>query len=289
MKYGIFYAYWVTDWSANYCDYVKKVKNLGYDVLEIGAGDLLTMSDAELAKLRDVSREYELAISCNLGPPKSKDVGSSDPDVRAAGVKYLCDIMSKMKIVGTDTLIGALYTFWPYDFHDLDKKAMWARSVDSMKKVGACADDLGIKVCLEVLNRFESNLLNTAAEGIQYCKDVDHKSVGLLLDTFHMNIEEDSIGDAIRSAGSLLRHVHVGEANRKLPGLGHNMPWDEIGQALRDIGYKDMVVMEPFMQAGGTVGSDIKVWRDLTGGADAAKMDEMAAAAVKFLRSKLEG
>lgn len=287
MKYGIFYAYWVNNWGADYCEYVPKVKRLGFDMLEIGAGDLLKMSDREIEKLRDVSREYEIAISCNLGPPKSKDVGSSDASVRAAGVQFLCDIMKKMTILGSDTLIGALYTFWPYDFVDLDKEAIWARSVASMKKVGECADTLGVNICLEALNRFESNLINTAEEGVRYCRDVDHKSVKLLLDTFHMNIEEDNMGDAIRLTGDLLGHVHIGEGNRKLPGMGH-LPWAEIGKALRDIGYTGGVVMEPFMQQGGTVGSDIKVWRDLTGGADSAKMDSMAADAVKFLRKNFE-
>ena len=103
-----------------------------------------------------------------------------------------------------------------------------------------------------------------------------------------MNIEEDDLPDAIRKAGNLLAHVHVGEGNRKLPGMGH-LPWAEIGQALRDIGYDKMVVMEPFMKSGGTVGSDIKVWRDLSGGADEAGMDKMIADSLVFLKKQFVG
>ena len=81
--------------------------------------------------------------------------------------------------------------------------------------------------------------------------------------------------------------MHVGEGNRKLPGMGH-LPWAEIGKALRDIGYNGMVVTEPFMKAGGQIGRDIKVWRDLSGGADEATMDKYIADAMVFLRNNFE-
>ena len=88
-----------------------------------------------------------------------------------------------------------------------------------------------------------------------------------------MNIEEDSLPDAVRMAGDRLGYMHVGESNRKVPGKGH-LPWDDIGKALRDIGFDGNVVMEPFVTMGGQIGDDIKVWRDLSGGADEAQMDK---------------
>jgi len=118
---------------------------------------------------------------------------------------------------------------------------------------------------------------------VRFCNEVDRKSVRLLLDTFHMNIEEDNIPDAIRRAGDLLAHVHVGEGNRKLPGMG-SLDWKAIGKALNDIGYDGMVVMEPFMKTGGSVGRDIKVWRDLSGGADEAQMDKYIKDSLTFLK-----
>ena len=289
MKYGTLYSYWSKDgnWGGNYAELCHKAKAVGLDVLEVGAGDLLNLSDAELAEIRATAKELGLEISANLGPPKDKDVSSADENVRAAGVKFLCDIMHQMVKLDSKILIGALYNSWPYDFVDIDKPALWERAVDSMQKVGDEADRLGITIALEVLNRFETCLLTDCEEGVRFCRDVNRKSVKLLLDTFHMNIEEDSLPAAIRRAGGLLAHVHVGEGNRKLPGMGH-LPWNDIGKALRDIGYNGMVVMEPFMKAGGKIGSDIKVWRDLSGGADAAKMDEMMANAVKFLHSSFD-
>jgi D-psicose/D-tagatose/L-ribulose 3-epimerase len=136
-----------------------------------------------------------------------------------------------------------------------------------------------------VVNRFETHILNTCKEGIDFCKQVDNKNVKILLDTFHMNIEEDNIPDAIRLAGDMLGHLHVGEGNRKLPGEG-SLPWGEIGKALRDIGFDKGVVMEPFYFQGGQVGKDIKVWRDLSEGASVAEMDRRIASSLEYLKSQ---
>lgn len=288
MKFGTLYAYWTHEWVADYFKIADKCRKVGFDVMEIGASHLLDMSDGEIEKLRDYCKDLNLEISCNLGPPKSKDISSKDPSVRAAGVKYLTDILYQMKKLGSKVLIGALYNCWPHDFIDVDKDAMWERSVSEMKKVAAVADKLEIDLCLEVLNRFESPLVNDCDEGIKYCKDVGHKSCKLLLDTFHMNIEEDDLPAAFRKAGKLLGHVHVGESNRKLPGMGH-LPWAEMGKALRDIGFDGCVVMEPFMKMGGQVASDIKVYRDLSNGADEETMDKYIADSLVFLKNNFEG
>ena len=155
--------------------------------------------------------------------------------------------------------------------------------MESCQVMGKTAQVLGINMCLEVVNRFETPVLNTAEEAVRFCHEVGNPNVQILLDTFHMNIEEDNQADAIRTAGTLLGHLHVGEGNRKLPGQG-SLPWGEIGQALRDIGYTGGVVMEPFVLQGGQVGKDIKVWRDLSGGADEKQLDRAAAAALETLK-----
>ncbi len=283
MRFGILYAYWTREWSGDYLYYAKKVKELGFDILEISAGDLLRMHDSEISVLRDLSKSLDLEISCNIGPPKQYDVASSDPAVRAAGIQFLTDIMKKMDLLDSRTLVGVMYTYWPNDFTDLDKPALWSRGVESCQVMGKTAQVLGINMCLEVVNRFETPVLNTAEEAVRFCHEVGNRNVQILLDTFHMNIEEDNQADAIRTAGTLLGHLHVGEGNRKLPGQG-SLPWGEIGQALRDIGYTGGVVMEPFVLQGGQVGKDIKVWRDLSGGADEKQLDRAAAAALETLK-----
>jgi len=289
MKIGTHFAYWGNTWSVDYIELCHRAKKCGLDVLEVGAGDLVTMSDSELEALRTTAKELGLEISANLGPPKDKDISNADPAIRAAGVKFLCDILDQMVKIDCKILIGACYNCWPYDFVDTDKEALLDRAVEGMKIVGEHADKLGLTIALEILNRFESCMINTLDEGIAFCERVGKNSVKLLLDTFHMNIEEvEDIPTVLRRGGNWVAHVHVGEANRMLPGTGH-LDWAEIGKALRDIGYDAKVVMEPFLLTGGEVGPAIKVWRDLSGGADAEKMDEMMATAVNFLRSNLNG
>lgn len=284
MKFGTLYAYWTHEWTGDYKYFAKKVADIGFDILEISAGDLLKMSDGEISELKAISKDLGIEISSNIGPAKQYDVASSNESVRENGIKFLSDIMKKMDKLDSRAIVGVMYTYWPNDFSDLDKDALWERSVKSVKRLGTVADSLGIDLCLEVVNRFETPLLNTAAEGVKYCQDVDCASVKLLLDTFHMNIEEDDLPAAIRTAGKYLGHLHVGEGNRKLPGMGH-LPWNDIGKALNEIGFDKGVVMEPFMMMGGKVGSDIKVWRDLTDGADADTMDKNIKSSLDFLRS----
>ena len=125
-------------------------------------------------------------------------------------------------------------------------------------------------------------------EGVAFVREVDVPAVKVMLDTFHMNIEEDSIGGAIRSAKGLLGHFHTGECNRRVPGRGRT-PWHEIATALADIGYDGTVCMEPFVRMGGKVGEDIKIWRELEPGIDEAKMDADAKAALDFERIVFEG
>ncbi len=288
MKFGTLYAYWTNEWHGDYKMFAKKVKNIGFDILEISAGDLLTMSTKQIDELKAVAKDLGISISSNIGSPKDKDVASKDPKVRNAGIQFLTDIMKAMDRLDSRILAGVIYTYWPCEFDNTDKPAIWERGVKSVKELGKVAHDLGIDYCLEVVNRFETNILNTCAEAIQYCKDVDCNSVKILLDTFHMNIEEDNIADAIRLAGDYLGHVHVGEGNRKPPGQG-SLPWNEIGKALRDINFKQGIVMEPFVIMGGKVGEDIKVWRDLSDGADMATMDKNIKESLVFLKKAFLG
>ena len=288
MKFGTSFAYWTNEWTGDYKYFAKKVRALGFDVLEIAAGDLLKMSDGELEDLKALAKDLGLEICSNIGPPKRYDVASSDPAVRAAGIEFLTGIMKKMDRLDSRYLIGVTYTYWPNDYSDLDKGAIWARGVESVKTMGKTAQELGIYLCLEVVNRFETLVLNTAEEAVQFCNEVGNPNVKILLDTFHMNIEEDNLAEAIRSTGSLLAYMHIGEGNRKVPGQGH-LPWAEMGKALRDIGFDSRVVMEPFVKQGGQVGKDIKVFRDLSGGADEAKMDAGIKAGLEFLKAKFLG
>lgn len=287
MKYGTLYSYWSHEWVCDYPAVAKKVRAAGCDILEVGAPHIAAMTDAQLAELKAAAEDNGLILTTNIGPSKDQDLASPDPAIRKNGLDFLTGVLRAMDKIGSKSLVGAMYSFWPCDFKYTDKEAAWDTSIAEMKKLAAVAEDLGIDLCQEVLNRFETYIMTNAAEGVEYCKRVDSPRCKVLLDTFHMNIEEDNIPAAIRLTGDYLGHIHVGEANRKLPGQG-SLDWKAIAAAVHDLHYDGNVVMEPFLLKGGSVGKDIKVWRDLSNGADEAKMDQMLADAVKFLHANFD-
>lgn len=283
MKFGTLYSYWGHEWKCDYAETMKKVSDIGFDILEVGAPHLAEMTDEQLSEMNRTAKGFGLTLTSNIGPSKDKDLASADSRIREAGVKYLIDIMKAMDKIDSRSLVGAMYSFWPCDFREVDKEGAWERSIAAMKEVAKAAEELGIECCQEVLNRYETYIMTDCEEGLKYCELVGSKNVNLLLDTFHMNIEEDNIPEAIRKSGSMIGHIHVGEANRKLPGMG-SLPWREIGRALRDVGYGKGVVMEPFLLEGGKVAEDIKVWRDLSGHADRETMDHYIRESLQFLK-----
>jgi D-psicose/D-tagatose/L-ribulose 3-epimerase len=288
MKYGIYYAYWETEWVADYKYYIEKVARLGFDILEIAATPILGYSEKEMAGLRACAVDHGITLTAGHGPTAEQNLASPDPRVAAAAKAFFTELLKRLHKLDIHLIGGALYSYWPVDYSQaIDKPGDWARSVAAVREIAKVAEDCGVDYCLEVLNRFENYMINTAEEGVAFVEEVGNPRVKVMLDTFHMNIEEDSIGGAIRTAGSRLGHLHTGECNRRVPGKGR-VPWAEIGSALHDIGYDGSVVMEPFVRMGGTVGSNIKVWRDISRGADQARLDEDAREALVFSRYLLE-
>jgi len=282
MKHGIYYAYWEKEWQADYIYYVSKAATIGFDILEIAATPLPDYTDLKLAQLRASAAHNGLILTCGHGPSFDQNLASNDPDIVKNAKTYyikLLKILSKLdiRIIG-----GGIYSYWPVDYSKpLDKQGDWSRAVENVREVAKVARELGIDYCLEVLNRFEGYMLNTADEAVKFVEQVDLDNVKIMLDTFHMNIEESSLGGAIRTSGSKLGHLHTGECNRNVPGRGR-IPWTEIAEALKDINYSGAAVMEPFVLQGGQVGQDIKVWRSIVDQNDEASLDKAAADALQF-------
>ena len=285
MKYGIYYAYWAKEWGGDFLPYIEKVKKLGFDVLEVACGAFDKDADETFRELRRAAEYHGLLLSGGYGPRPEHNLASPDESAVERTLAFYADVFRKMELAGIDRIGGALYSYWPVDFASgFDKAADTERSVKNMCRLADLAADRGVTLCMESLNRFEGYMINESYEDVDYVKAVDKPNVKAMLDTFHMNIEEDSLTGAIEKTKGFLGHFHVGEANRRCPYPGGRMDWAAIGDALRGIGYDGYVVMEPFVRMGGTVGKNVSLWRDLSGGADDARLDAEAAASVKYLR-----
>ena len=212
-------------------------------------------------------------------------MASADVEVRKNGVKFLKKIAEAVAYMGHKQIGGIIYGCWPGKMPaGEDRRSCVDRSVASMREAVKTAEDRGVYFNVEVVNRFEQFIMNTAAEALDYIRCVGSGHCRILLDTFHLNIEEDNIGKAIVGAGKHMGHFHIGETNRRAPGRGR-MPWDEIFNSLHRAGYEGAISMEPFLMPGGQVGRDISVYRDLRDGLD---LDAEARRALEFVRAKLK-
>ncbi len=281
-KLGIFVNFWENTWKVDLKKYIKKAADIGYDVLEFQAQALLDMTDGELLDIKNAANAVGIELTYSLGLDPAYDISSPDKAVREGGIEYLTRIMEQIGKMDGKLLSGVSYAGWGVP-DDADKAARWQHSVNSMKILAKTAEKLGITYGIEAVNRFEGILVNTAKEAREYVLAVGSPSVGILLDTYHMNIEEGNIGDAIRSAGDLLVGFHIGENNRTCPGRGH-LDWNEIFGALRDIDYKGRIVAEPFIMAGGEVGNAIFLWRDLIDDKSEASLDAEAAYMLDYVK-----
>ncbi len=294
MQHGIYYAYWESEWAGDYIYYIEKVAKLGFDVLEIAAGPLPEYTDEQLYTLKKCAEDNGIRLTVGYGPVAENNIASADPNVRAHALEFYKDLFQRMEKINANLIGGAIYSCWPIDYSKpLDKPGDWARGIEGVAKLGAIGRDYGIEtIGMEILNRFENHVLNTAKEGVEFVKSVHElepkaTNAKVMLDTFHMNIEETSIGDAIRTAGSLLGHLHTGECNRMVPGQGRT-PWREIHDALKEVKYDGVAVMEPFVIPGGQVGQDVKIWRCMVDDVSEEALDRDAKEALAFQRYMLD-
>lgn len=287
-KIGIFMNFWEKNWDADHKKYICKASKLGFDVLEFQAQPLLNVSDEYLRELKKIADDNNIELTYSLGLDKAYDISSDDATTRENGVEYLTAIMKKISVMEGKLISGVSYAGWGVPaITDINKERLAENSIGCMRKLTKIAEELNILYAVEAVNRFEGVVLNTAKEAVDYVSAVDSKNIGILLDTYHMNIEENSIGDAIRTAGDKLIGFHVGENNRSVPGRGH-LDWDEIFGALKDVEYKGRIVAEPFIVKGGEVGRDIYVWRDLINCTDEATLDKEALFMLDFEKKMLE-
>lgn len=285
-KIGIYYAYWTHDWDVDFHPFIDKAASLGFDILEVNAGTIAGMTSAERIALRSHAAERNITLSYCIGLPPKYDLASEDSTIRKNGIAYLQKIAEAIGEIGGGNLGGIIYSCWPMVMPagDFNKNEYVDRSIASMKEAVKSAVHNNVFYHMEVVNRFEQFIMNTCEEAIAYVNAVGSPNAKVMLDTFHMNIEEDFIGDAIKQAGNKLGHFHIGENNRMPPGYGH-IPWTEVGSALRKINYQGSVVMEPFLMPGGQIGRDIKVFRDLSSGFN---LDKEARKALLFVRGFLK-
>jgi len=271
MKYSVHAGLWMAQWTDEITPILKTVADLGYDGVEVS---LLGMSDEKAAALGKAVREFGLEVTCSDGLSIEKDITSPDQSTREAGIEYLKWAIRTTSLIGSRGLAGVLYA--PWGVYDPANKAIRAeRSADAFAAVEGELESCDVTLGLEAINRFETDLVNTSAEAVAMANASGSERVGVLLDTFHLNIEEKDIEGAITGAADKLMHFHVSDNDRGVPGSGH-VPWDTVISALSKIQYDSWIVAEMFVIAGNPASSDLNIWRHIE--PEATKAAEQALA-----------
>lgn len=266
---GIEVFYWLDRWSDDQTVCFEKARQAGFGGVEIS---LVAGCMPEVDRYRRLLADHGLGVACSTGLTPLLDVSSPDPEIRRAGIGHLIDALEIAAALGSPVLGGVTYAPWLHFPDDAELEPYLARSATSLAEVGRVAGGVGVDLCLEILNRFETFMLNTVEQGLAFLDLVDHQSVRLELDTFHMNIEEDDVGRAIRLAGDRLGHFQCAANNRRGPQHGRT-DWDEVKKALDDVAYHGWVVFETFPKPGVEVGRTTFTWRPLADDADAEARD----------------
>ena len=276
IKFGVNTLVWVLSFTKKEMSLLEKASSMGFDVIEITPGDEFRNLDPGMLRKALDDQNLEASLCGAIGG--EYDISSTDPSVRQNGINFLNDYSDWAKELGAKIIGGPLFSELGKKRYlsDEDRKAEWDRSADSLKSIGDHAAKNGVVIALEPINRFEIDMINTAEQGCRMCDQVANPSIKLMLDSFHMNIEEKSIGDAIRASKKHLVHFHTCSNNRGIPGDGL-IPWEEIKQALTDIDYKGYGVIESFAQ--GQVAAFANIWRPLV-----KNQDDIPGKGVNFLK-----
>ncbi len=258
---GIHALVWVGDTSpASVSTAIARTRETGYDLLEFSLHDSVAL---DTARARAELAAAGLAVACSRGLAPDADVSATDPAVVARGADLLHRSVQVTHDLGGQLLTGALYSaFRKYD-HPVSAAGR-ANIVAVLREVALEAARLDVVLGLEVCNRYETNVLNTAHDALRLADDVGADNVVIHLDSYHMNIEEDDFERPFREVGDRLGYVHVGENHRGHLGTGH-IDFDQFFATLVDIGYAGPVTFESFSSAVVMPGlsSDLAVWRDL--------------------------
>jgi D-psicose/D-tagatose/L-ribulose 3-epimerase len=292
-RYGTIFSYWSKDWNIDYFEVLRNASEADINCIEFHTVYTLDWPENKIKDFVNLAKDLDIEILFNGGVGHDMVTYSEDPAVRRKGIEHIKKFLCHAAKFGVKFFDGGYSEGWPSNPGKIltaaEKKCMLDRVIESIKEMVPVAADNGIIMSMEIVNRFEAFLVNTGKEARYVADAVDHPNFKITMDTYHMNIEEDSIEERINTIGKRhLGHVHLGESNRRLPGQGHQIDWDKVFNGLRSIGYSERLLLEPFTIAEGTIAQNVFLWRDLSNGAGKEQLTREMKEAIAFVKSKFE-
>lgn len=282
IKFGVSTWLWASPFSTETTALFPKIKEMGYDAVEIPVEDPALI---DVKKVKEALLRYELQPVVCGAFGTSRDLTHDDPSFHQTSFKYIQSCLDICEGLGAHFLAGPMYSAVGKArlISPEQKKIEWDRAATNLRKVCQMAAAKGLEIALEPLNRFESDLINTAEDVMKLINDINHPAAKVLLDGFHMNIEEPDIEKAILLVGDKLIHVQVSENYRGTPGTGQTR-WGAYRRGLEAIGYQGTVSIESFTPEIKELAGAVCIWRPL-----AHSQDGFAREGLQFLKQWANG
>jgi D-psicose/D-tagatose/L-ribulose 3-epimerase len=279
IEFGGHALVWVGDWSPSSARAaISSAARNGYDYIELAIFDPWNF-DTKLTI--DLLQEFGLRAHASLGLSAKTDVTSTDPSIVAKGDELLRKVTDVLHEIGGTELCGVIFSALA-KYPTPATKENRNNSIKAMQRLADYAADKGINIDLEVVNRYETNIINTGIEGLAFLDEVNRPNAFLHLDTYHMNIEEDGMQKSVLAAGDRLGYVHIGESHRGYLGTG-NVDFDSFFKALKQINYKGPITFESFSSAvvDPSLSNTLCVWRNLW-----SDSDDLAKKSLEFMKAR---
>jgi D-psicose/D-tagatose/L-ribulose 3-epimerase len=262
MKLGIHAYAWCSQWSNEQLALIDRVKSLGLDFIEI---PLMTLPTTDPKAIAARLRATELDVCTSTVLLGDTDITSDNANIRRKGVDYLKACVQATAEMGARNFSGVIYSQHVKPSLRRPSESKWQLSADSLREVARYAQTLDVQIGIEPVNRYETYLVNTAAQARKLKDLIGEPNVKIHLDTYHMNIEEKDFYEATKLAGADLIHYHLCENDRGIPGTGL-VDWDGIFKALAEMNYKGFAALESFVDC--TDNMNTWVWRQLAPSGD---------------------
>ena len=256
MKYGMNLLLWSGEVTDELMPVCEQLKSIGYDGVELPIFNL----DLDYAGIGSKLDGLGLARTAVTIRGEEDNPISPDAAVRAKGVELTKQTLDCCAAAGVETLVGPYHSALGYFSGAGPTEDEWKWGVESMRAVAEHAGSVGVKLGVECLNRFECYFLNCHADSARFVNEVDHPACGMMYDTFHSNIEEKCINEAVKAGGDKLFHIHISENDRSTPGQG-GVKWAENFDAIKESGFDSWLVIEAFGLALPEIAAATKIWR----------------------------
>lgn len=258
MKIGMNMHLWSTHITSEHFGAIEELKAIGYDGVEVFLAEPNRSSYDELATF---AQSIDIEVNGCLGVGPEQDPISEDPKIRQAALDKLKEAIDNIHAAGGKTICGPFHSAFAQFSRNAPQEDEYKRSAEVLRAAGEHAQQAGITLTPESLNRFECYLCNTMVQNRHLVSLVNHPHVQGMFDSHHANIEEKSFTDAIEIIAPVLGHVHISENDRGTPGSGH-IDFAEIFSALVKSGYDNYYTIEAFSRDDVDFANAINVWRD---------------------------